>query len=147
MLIPIKEYAKIHGKDLSSVRQKCQRGGFSTAQKIGRDWFIDDAEDYSDRRKNDEQEVLFERELFSDDGKRVVGRYYISADADREVLNQFGRKIDISLPFPDEEESALDNALDSFEDGYNQIIDGYEVMIYGPWTIRRKIVKIEYFDE
>ncbi len=146
MLIPIKEYAKIHGKDLSSVRQKCQRGGFSTAQKIGRDWFIDDAEDYRDRRKNDEQEVLFERELFSDDGKRVVGRYYISIDADREILDPFGRKLDTSL-LDDEEDCLLDDDLDAFEDGYNKIIDGYEVMMCYRWTIRRKIVKIEYFDE
>lgn len=146
MLIPIKEYAKIHGKDLSSVRQKCQRGGFSTAQKIGRDWFIDDAEEYSDRRKNDEQEVLFERELISDDGKRVVGRYYFSADAEREVLDPFGRKLDTSL-LDDEAECLLIDELDEFSEGYNQIIDGYEVMICGRWTIRRKIVKIEYFDE
>lgn len=146
MLIPIKEYAKIHGKDLSSVRQKCQRGGFSTAQKIGRDWFIDDAEEYSDRRKNDEQEVLFERELISDDGKRVIGRYYFSADAEREVLDPFGRKLDTSL-LDDEAECLLVDELDEFSEGYNQIIDGYEVMICGRWTIRRKIVKIEYFDE
>lgn len=146
MLIPIKEYAKIHGKDLSSVRQKCQRGGFSTAQKIGRDWFIDDAEEYSDRRKNDEQEVLFERELISEDGKRVVGRYYFSADAEREVLDPFGRKLDTSL-LDDEAECLLIDELDEFSEGYNQIIDGYEVMICGRWTIRRKIVKIEYFDE
>lgn len=146
MLIPIKEYAKIHGKDLSSVRQKCQRGGFSTAQKIGRDWFIDDSEDYSDRRKNDEQEVLFERKLISDDGKRVSGKYYFSADAEREVLDTFGRKLDTSVLDADEY-NALCNDLDAFSEGYNQIIDGYEVMICGRWTIRRKIVKIEYFDE
>ena len=146
MLISIKEYAKIHGKDLSSVRQKCQRGGFSTAQKIGRDWFIDDTEEYRDRRKNDEQEVLLERKLYSDDGKRVVGRYYFSLNAEREMLDRFGRKLDTSL-LDEEEEILLDNDLDAFSEGYNRVIDGYEVMTCYRWTIRRKIVKIEYFDE
>lgn len=146
MLISIKEYANRNGKEVNTVRKKCIRGGFSTAQKIGRDWFIDDAEEYSDRRKNDEQEVLFERELISDDGKRVVGRYFFSADAEREVLDPFGRKLDTSL-LDDEAECLLIDELDEFSEGYNQIIDGYEVMICGRWTIRRKIVKIEYFDE
>lgn len=146
MLISIKEYAERNGKKVNSVRKKCIRGGFSTAQKIGRDWFIDDAEEYSDRRKNDEQEVLIERNLISDDGKRVVGRYYFSLNAEREMLDRFGRKLDASLLDADEY-NALCNDLDAFSEGYNQIIDGYEVMICGRWTIRRKIVKIEYLDE
>ena len=146
MLISIKEYAERNGKKVNSVRKKCIRGGFSTAQKIGRDWFIDDAEEYSDRRKNDEQEVLIERNLISDDGKRVVGRYYFSLNAEREMLDRFGRKLDTSL-LDEEEEILLDNDLDAFSEGYNRVIDGYEVMTSYRWTIRRKIVKIEYFDE
>ena len=50
MLITLKEYAAIHGKAASSVRQKAERGGFSTAVRKGRDWFIDDDEPYIDRR-------------------------------------------------------------------------------------------------
>lgn len=146
MLISIKEYAERNGKKVNSVRKKCIRGGFSTAQKIGRDWFIDDAEEYSDRRKNDEQEVLIERKLISDDGKSVVGRYYFSLKADREVLDKFGRKLDTSSLNVDEY-NALCNDLDAFSEGFNRIIDGYEVMTRYRWTIRRKIVKIEYFDE
>lgn len=146
MLISIKEYAERNGKKVNSVRKKCIRGGFSTAQKIGRDWFIDDAEEYSDRRKNDEQEVLLERKLISDDGKRVVGRYYFSLNADREILDPFGRKLDTSSLDADEY-NALCNDLDAFSEGFNRIIDGYEVMTRYRWTIRRKIVKIEYFDE
>lgn len=146
MLISIKEYAKKFGKEANTVRKKCIRGGFSTAQKIGRDWFIDDAEEYSDRRKSDEQEVLFERELISDDGKRVSGKYYFSADAEREVLDTFGRKLDTSVLDADEY-NALCNDLDAFSEGFNRLIDGYEVMTRARWTIRRKIVKIEYFDK
>lgn len=146
MLISIKEYAEINGKKVNSVRKKCIRGGFSTAQKIGRDWFIDDAEEYSDRRKNDEQEVLLERKLISDDGNSVAGRYYFSINADREILDPFGRKLETSSLDADEY-NALCNDLDAFSEGFNRIIDGYEVMTRANWTIRRKIVKIEYFDE
>lgn len=48
--ITLKEYAERHGKDPVIVRQKALRGGFETAEKIGRDWFIDPAEPYADRR-------------------------------------------------------------------------------------------------
>ena len=50
MLISLTEYAKRNGKALSSARQMALRGGFQTAQKIGRNWVIDDAEPYPDRR-------------------------------------------------------------------------------------------------
>ena len=82
----------------------------------------------------------------SDDGKSVVGRYYFSINADREILDPFGRKFDTSSLDADEY-NALCNDLDAFSEGFNRIIDGYEVMTRPNWTIRRKIVKIEYFDE
>jgi hypothetical protein len=50
-LISLTEYAKIHGKEQSSVRQKAERGGFQTARKIGRNWVIDRDEPYTDNRK------------------------------------------------------------------------------------------------
>ena len=50
MLIPIKQYAEMHCKATATVRQKCIRGTFATAQKIGRDWLIDDQEPYRDAR-------------------------------------------------------------------------------------------------
>lgn len=50
-LILIKEYAERHGRNPATVRQKANRGGFKTAQKIGRDWFIDEEETYEDNRK------------------------------------------------------------------------------------------------
>lgn len=49
-LITLKEYAERIGKNHVVVRQKAIRGTFSTAQKIGRDWFIDEDEPYEDRR-------------------------------------------------------------------------------------------------
>ena len=50
MLISLKEYAERNGKDPATARQMALRGGFQTAQKIGRDWLIDDHEPYPDRR-------------------------------------------------------------------------------------------------
>jgi hypothetical protein len=49
-LISLSEYAEKHGKAPVSVRQKAQRGGFQTAQKIGRNWVIDENEPYEDDR-------------------------------------------------------------------------------------------------
>jgi len=49
-LISIAEYAKLHGKAVITVRQKAARGGFKTAQKIGRNWVIDADEPYEDER-------------------------------------------------------------------------------------------------
>ena len=50
MLITLKEYANKYGRDPATVRQRVLRGGFDTAQKIGRDWLIDSEEPYSDNR-------------------------------------------------------------------------------------------------
>jgi hypothetical protein len=50
MMIPIAEYAKMHNKFVTSVRQKAARKGFETAKKMGRDWFIDSDEPYPDNR-------------------------------------------------------------------------------------------------
>lgn len=50
-LISLAEYAKMHGKEESSVRKMALRGGFKTARKIGRNWVIDKNEPYIDRRK------------------------------------------------------------------------------------------------
>jgi len=50
MLISLSEYAEKHGRNPVSVRQKAQRGGFTTAKKIGRNWVIDSDEEYSDLR-------------------------------------------------------------------------------------------------
>ena len=49
-MITLKEYAVRHGRNPATFRQKALRGGFQTAQKIGRDWFIDENEPYVDKR-------------------------------------------------------------------------------------------------
>lgn len=50
MLIPLADYARQHGRDPATARQMAKRGGFKTAQKLGRDWVIDDQETYPDNR-------------------------------------------------------------------------------------------------
>lgn len=49
-LITLKEYAERHGRNPATFRQKALRGGFKTAQKIGRDWMIDENEPLDDMR-------------------------------------------------------------------------------------------------
>ena len=49
-LIPLKEYAALHGVTESAIRHKIRRGGIKTAVKFGRDWFIDKTEPFTDRR-------------------------------------------------------------------------------------------------
>ena len=49
-IITLKEYAQRQRRNLDIVRQKALRGGFRTAKKLGRDWFIDEDEPYIDGR-------------------------------------------------------------------------------------------------
>lgn len=64
MLIPIKQYAEMHGRTPATVRQKCIRGTFTTAQKIGRDWLIDDQEPYTDARERSAQNCADPKSIF-----------------------------------------------------------------------------------
>ena len=48
--IPLTEWAKLHGVNPATARQKAGRGMFKTARKIGRDWFINSDEPNTDNR-------------------------------------------------------------------------------------------------
>ena len=50
-LIPLKDWAKAHGIDPATARQRALRGAFGTARKIGRDWVIDKNEELVDHRR------------------------------------------------------------------------------------------------
>ena len=50
MLISLAEYAAKHDKAPVSARSLAASGGFQTARKIGRNWVVDDAEPWPDRR-------------------------------------------------------------------------------------------------
>ena len=51
MKIPLKDWAEQHGIAPVTARQKAARGGFQTAEKVGRDWLIDEDEPYTDLRR------------------------------------------------------------------------------------------------
>jgi len=58
-LIAIADYAAKHGIKADTVRQKCLRGGFYSAQKIGKIWAIDEDEPFLDlRKKNSKKEKM-----------------------------------------------------------------------------------------
>ena len=50
-MIPITEYAAMHGKAAVTARQMARRGGLRTARKQGRDWMVDSQEPYPDHRR------------------------------------------------------------------------------------------------
>ena len=49
-LISLAEYAEKNGRSARQMRQKAAAGGFETAQKIGRNWVIEEGEPYIDNR-------------------------------------------------------------------------------------------------
>lgn len=51
MLISLTEYAGKHGKSQVTARQTAQRGGFKTAQKIGRNWVIESEEPWPEDKR------------------------------------------------------------------------------------------------
>ena len=48
--ILLSEYAARHNIAPVTARQRAQRGSYKTAEKIGRDWFIDPDEPHTDNR-------------------------------------------------------------------------------------------------
>ena len=54
MMITLKAWALRHDIDPATARQKAGRGGYQTAEKVGRDWLIDEDEPKVDLRKKDE---------------------------------------------------------------------------------------------
>lgn len=55
MKITLKEYAARNFRAHSSARHMAQRGSFKTAEKLGRDWFIDEDEPYPDHRRREQK--------------------------------------------------------------------------------------------
>ena len=50
-MIPLTQYAAMHGKAEVTARQMARRGGLRTARKLGRNWIVDSQEPYPDRRR------------------------------------------------------------------------------------------------
>jgi len=51
--ILLSEYGDRHKKSKSTVKSMALRGSFKTAEKIGRQWFIEEDEPYPDNRVKD----------------------------------------------------------------------------------------------
>ena len=51
MKIQLKDYAARHGRDVTWLRRWANAGRFQTAEKIGRDWWIDENEPLPERQK------------------------------------------------------------------------------------------------
>lgn len=72
MVIALTEYARRHGKKPDTARQMALRGGFKTAQKIGRDWMIDENELWPDRRLKAKDVFTLEADSLDADTRRRV---------------------------------------------------------------------------
>lgn len=60
MLVSLSDYGIIHGKSSDTLRRMAENGLFLSAHKIGRNWVIDDKEDYPlrERKKNNSYVAL-----------------------------------------------------------------------------------------
>ena len=80
-LIPLAEYARNLGKNPDNARQLANRGAFKTAQKIGRDWMVDPAEKWPDRR-------LKSKDVFTREGAKALTaeerRFYLKVEQAKE---------------------------------------------------------------
>lgn len=74
----------------------------------------------------------------------LIGKYEVLVEEPRqiyidgELVNDFS-KLDYRT------ENELDNVIDDFEEGFNVIEDGYEVLNTSKFTVKRKIANIIYY--
>ncbi len=109
-------------------------------EKVGKTWLIDTRfmlEKY--KYKNCVIRNYFNKQM------EHVGYYIVDLDADREFNYMDGSLVHYSKLSIDDQ-NLLDEYTDIFEDGYNDIIDGYEMLSVNDFTIKRKIKHIEDFD-
>lgn len=72
MLIALSEYAKKHNRSCDTIRRFAERGSLITAKKIGRNWVIDDTEDYPVKKRETEKKMTV-LSLFSGCGGMDLG--------------------------------------------------------------------------
>lgn len=80
--------------------------------------------------RNNNGEFIGEYEVLVEEPKQI----YI----DGKIVNDFS-KLDYHT------ENELNNVIDDFEEGFNVIEDGYEVLTTSKFTIKRKIANIIYY--
>lgn len=80
--------------------------------------------------RNNNGEFIGEYEVLVEEPRQI----YI----DGKIVNDFS-KLDYHT------ENELNNVIDDFEEGFNVIEDGYEVLTTSKFTIKRKIANIIYY--
>ena len=58
MFIALADYAKLHNRSGDTVRRLAERGVLKTAQKIGRNWVVDNAEEYPFKQKDKQKDGM-----------------------------------------------------------------------------------------
>lgn len=74
-LISLGEWAKKNGIDPATARQRAGRGSFKTAQKIGRNWVIDEDEKLIDHRKKDITTDIYKKVFDVDEDHTNVNKF------------------------------------------------------------------------
>lgn len=72
MIISLSEYAKLHNKSSDTIRRMAERGLLKTAQKIGRNWVVDNSEEYP-VKKRASSKLISVASLFSGCGGMDLG--------------------------------------------------------------------------
>lgn len=80
--------------------------------------------------RNNNGEFIGEYEVLVEEPRQIF--------VDGELVNDFS-KLDCRT------ENELNNVIDDFEEGFNVIEDGYEVLHTSKFTIKRKIANIIYY--
>lgn len=70
-----------------------------------------------------------------------VAEYEVLTNEERELFVN-GEKVAPETRFSLEEQKQVDNLCDDFEEGFNEVKDGYEYLTFGKFEIRRKIGKL-----
>lgn len=88
---------------------------------------------------------MLKRNLINRKGE-VIGIYYVDEKEERKIFDIDGNKIDLSKVSA-EEENYIRGRIDAFEEGFNQVVDGFEqlgVIGVTAVTIKRKVSRIEF---
>lgn len=74
-LISLVEWATKNGIDPATARQRAGRGSFETAQKIGRNWVIDEDEKLIDHRKKELTTEIYKKVFNVDENHKDVNKF------------------------------------------------------------------------
>lgn len=100
-LISLGEWASKNGIDPATARQRAGRGAFETAQKIGRNWVIDEEEKLIDHRRKDMEKRTY---FVADNNGNVAGHDMDRITAEQCLAAQIKEEPDAGWEILDSEE-------------------------------------------